>query len=231
MQLLYIDDSGSVVDKNCTQCVLAGFAIHEGKTHWIEKAVDDIVSSYFPNFPDIELHGNHMRTGKKEWRRIEKSIREKLIIDILTLIKNSYPKIRLFASVISKKSAIGIDISENLFTQIASRFDMYLKRIYRTHSLRERGIAIFDKSINELKIQAWSHAFKKEGHKYGKKLYNFAEVPLFLDSKMSRLIQIADIIAYAIFRRYEFNDDTFFTIIKDCFDKEGGVVHGLHITQ
>ena len=58
---------------------------------------------------------------------------------------------------------------------------------------------------------------------------NFAEVPLFLDSKMSRSIQIADIIAYSIYRKYEHGDDTYFSVIKDCFDKEGNNEYGLHL--
>ena len=60
---------------------------------------------------------------------------------------------------------------------------------------------------------------------------NFSEVPLFLDSKASRLIQLADIIAYSIFRHFEKGDSSFFSIIEPRFDSEGGIVHGLHIVQ
>jgi Protein of unknown function (DUF3800) len=60
---------------------------------------------------------------------------------------------------------------------------------------------------------------------------NFSEVPLFLDSKASRLIQLADLVAYAIFRYFEKGDNRFFPIIEPRFDSEGGVRHGLHILQ
>lgn len=55
--------------------------------------------------------------------------------------------------------------------------------------------------------------FKHQGHALGR-LRNFAEVPLFLDSKASRLIQMADLIAYWIFRHYKSKDDRGFRLIE-----------------
>jgi hypothetical protein len=55
-----------------------------------------------------------------------------------------------------------------------------------------------------------------------------AEVPLFLDSKASRLIQLADMVAYSIFQHYENQDDRFFDIIKTRFDQDAGQLHGLY---
>ena len=68
-----------------------------------------------------------------------------------------------------------------------------------------------------------------EGNHWGNTLVNFAEVPLFLDSKMSRLIQLADLVAYALFRKYEFGDDSYSSIIQGCFDKDKGQEYGLYI--
>jgi hypothetical protein len=47
---------------------------------------------------------------------------------------------------------------------------------------------------------------------------------------MSRSIQIADIIAYAIFRKCEHDDNTYFSVIEDCFDKDGKMEYGLYIS-
>ena len=54
---------------------------------------------------------------------------------------------------------------------------------------------------------------------------------MFLDSKASRLIQLADLIAFAIFRHYERGDSRFYSIIQAGFDAEGGIVHGLYEKQ
>lgn len=56
---------------------------------------------------------------------------------------------------------------------------------------------------------------------------NLAEVPVFLDSRASRLIQLADLVAYSVFQKFERGDTRFFDIITHRFDAVGGVVHGL----
>jgi hypothetical protein len=230
MYLLYVDDSGSVDDKNCKHCILAGFAVFETKTYWIEKTINDIIAKYIPTYPDIEIHGSPMRSGKGEWRGIPANIRDAIIMEILRLIPPDHG-IRLFASVIAKTRTTNLStIPNDLFTQVASRFDMFLGRIYKNSGMKnpQRGIAIFDDSRNELEFQSLSHVFTNTGNQWGNRLNNFAEVPLFLNSKMSRLIQLADLIAFSLFRNYEYNDSRYFDIIKDCFDTDGKSVYGLH---
>jgi hypothetical protein len=50
---------------------------------------------------------------------------------------------------------------------------------------------------------------------------------MFVDSKATRSIQYADLVAYALYRRFEKTDPEFFDVIADTFDREGGIVHGL----
>ena len=70
--------------------------------------------------------------------------------------------------------------------------------------------------------------FKATGHTWGKTM-NYAEVPVFLDSMASRLIQLADLVSFALYRFYEHNDNAFYDVIKHRFDREGGVEHGLYV--
>jgi hypothetical protein len=116
---------------------------------------------------------------------------------------------------------------EFAFEQLSSRFDHYLTRLHKAGDT-QRGVILFDKSTYETTLQALATDFRTIGHKWGV-IRNFAEVPLFLDSQASRLIQLADLIAYAIFRYYETGDDRFFSIIRNRFDSEGGINHGLYV--
>jgi hypothetical protein len=136
--------------------------------------------------------------------------------------------VRLFAAVLEKRNFSGQDIAQVAFEQLSSRFDQYLGRLHRLHQNTQRGLILFDKSATEMRIQTLAREFKYSGHTYGV-TRNFAEVPVFLDSRSSRLIQLADLVAYAIFRKYEANDDRYFRGIERCFDSEGGVVHGLYV--
>ncbi len=51
---------------------------------------------------------------------------------------------------------------------------------------------------------------------------------MFVDSKASRLTQLADLVAYALFRHFDRADSKYYQMIAHRFDAEGGVVHGLY---
>ena len=42
---------------------------------------------------------------------------------------------------------------------------------------------------------------------------------------------MADLIAYGLFQKFEHGDDQYFDLMKNKFDSEGGVVHGLYVRQ
>ena len=229
MHLLYLDESGSVGDPSQRFFVLAGFSVFERDPHWIEKDLNDIALRFDPNQPEsIELHGNPMRSGRGRWRHVPSADRERAISDALIIgVRQRSPRnVRLFAAVLEKSKYSGQDVAQVAFEQISSRFDQYLGRLHRKGDT-QRGLIIFDKCSTERRIQTLAREFKTSGHTFGV-TRNFADVPVFVDSQATRLIQLADLIAYAIFRKYEHNDDRFFNIISHCFDTDGGVVHGLY---
>lgn len=231
MHLLYVDESGSVADPSQRYFVLAGVAVFERKTHWVEQDLNKIATRFSPESPhSIELHGSPMRSGREGWKAHQLPDRLKAIKDSLhDGVANHHPKgVRLFGAVVNKAALAGEDPVVHAFEQICSRFDMYLRRLYTKHNDPQRGIMVFDKSSTEQRIQTLARDFKYAGHSWGT-TQNYAEVPLFLDSKASRLIQLADLVAYALFRRYEHDDSSFFSEIEGCFDAEGGVKHGLYV--
>lgn len=211
--------------------VLAGVAVFERKTHWVEQELNKIAQRFNQVAPhDIELHGSPMRSGRDGWKLFPLTDRLDAIKDALKLgVKGHHPKgVRLFAAVIDKTAFQGSDPVVHAFEQIASRFDLFLSRLYAKYNDPQRGVMVFDKSSTEQRIQTLAREFKYVGHTWGQ-TKNYAEVPLFLDSKASRLIQLADLVAYAVFRKYEHGDSSFFDEIKDCFDSEGGINHGLYV--
>ncbi|MCL2829307.1 MAG: DUF3800 domain-containing protein [Betaproteobacteria bacterium] len=227
MYLLYVDESGSVASPSEQYFVLAGLSVFERKVHWVEQKLNEIACGFAPDDPySIELHGSPMRTGHKVWRKHPQAERINAIQNALKLVRG--PDIRLFGAVVKKSSLSAEDPVVHAFEQLTSRFDMFLKRLHNKYKNTQRGIMLFDKSKTEERIQTLAREFKYVGHKWGK-TSNYAEVPVFLDSKASRLIQLADLVAYALFRFYEHNDSIFYDIIKNCFDSEGGTIHGLYV--
>ena len=228
MYLLYADESGSPRDSKQQFFVLAGFCVFERQGYWIAQELDKIASRFNPADPaSVELHGNPMNSGKGIFRHFTKSDRAQAMEDILNVFLNSHQSNRLFASVINKASVSPTDPVEFAFEQLASRFDQYLTRLHKSGN-SQRGIILFDKSTYETTLQSLATDFRTIGHSWGT-IRNFSEVPLFMDSRASRLIQLADIIAYAIFRHYEWSDAKLFSIIRNRFDSEGGINHGLYV--
>lgn len=232
MHLLYLDESGSVGDPAQEYFVLAGVSVFERMTHWIEQDLNKIAKQFSPNAPhDIELHGSPMRSGRENWKQFPLPDRLQAIQDALTSINHPSRRksIRLFGAVIKKSAVSGIDPVEHAFEQISSRFDLFLKRLHQNGDT-QRGLILFDKASTEKRIQTLAREFKYQGHSFGQNL-NYAEVPVFLDSKASRLIQLADLVAYSLYRHFESQDSRFYNIIENAFDSEGGVKHGLYVKE
>ncbi|WP_158275909.1 DUF3800 domain-containing protein [Hallerella porci] len=140
MYLLYVDDSGLATDKNCKHCVLAGLAIRDTKTFYVQQDIERILAKH-PDCKNLELHGTRMRSGKGEWRSIPKETREGLLKEILGYIAAHYPNyFILFGAVLDKTCQIDVAHDEELFTQITSRFDMFLKRRFAKKQVPERGL-------------------------------------------------------------------------------------------
>lgn len=211
MYLLYADESGSVGDPKQHFFVLAGFCVFERQGYWIAKELDKIAARFNPADPtSVELHGNPMNSGKGIFRQFTKQARAEAIEDALRIFLRSHPSNRLFASVVRKVKVSPKDPVEFAFEQLSSRFDHYLTRLHKSGGPQRgvRGVILFDKSTYESTLQSLATDFRTIGHKWGV-LRNLSEVPLFLDSRASRLIQLADLIAYAVFRYYESADDRF----------------------
>lgn len=231
VHLLYLDESGSASDPNQQYFVLAGVSVFERETHWVEQELNQVAARFSPSDPyAVELHGSPMRSGKGSWRRHTKGSRLDAIKDALRagVTERSPKTVRLFGAVIRKSSAAGQDPVDLAFEQLTSRYDMFLKCLFTKHKDAQRGLILLDKSSTENRIQTLAREFKYEGHSWGQ-TKNYADVPVFLDSKASRLIQLADLVAFALFRFHEHNDNSFYDVIKHSFDSEGGVEHGLYV--
>ncbi|RYE42626.1 MAG: DUF3800 domain-containing protein [Hyphomicrobiales bacterium] len=230
MHLLYVDESGAVADANQPFFVLTGVSVFERRTHWIEQKLNAIAERFDPANPhSIELHGSPMRAGRGVWRSHKFEARMTAIADALKegICDEKNNGVNLFAVVLEKAALVGQDPVEYAFEALTMRFDNFLKRLHLKHRSSQRGIMLFDKSSTEMRLQTLAREFKYTGHAFGR-TKNFAEVPVFLDSKASRLIQLADLAAYAVHRKFSHGDVGLFESIEHCFDREGGVVHGLH---
>ena len=89
---------------------------------------------------------------------------------------------------------------ETAFEDLSQRFDFFLSR-RKAAGDPQRGMIILDKTTRETSLQKLSREFRKVGTQWGV-LRNIADTPFFVDSRAFRLVQVADHVAYSVFRRY-----------------------------
>lgn len=229
MYLAYLDESGSPDDPNSEFFVLGGIMLFERQTHWLESRINPIAARFEADGTYRELHAGPMRAAKDGWDKFSPAERAQATADVLRLLENKQSKVSVVAAVIEKSMLRPAEILPYCYELLATCFDDWLAYRYQKYGEPARGIFILDrsKSAVELNMQTLHRVFKHTGHTSGK-LRNFAEVPMFLDSKASRLIQMADNIAYWIYRRYQALDNRGFEIIEPHFFKMGSGRTSLH---
>jgi hypothetical protein len=220
MYLLYLDNAGAIEDPAQTYFVLAGISVFERQTYWLSQELDSIAARFNTADPaSVELHGSPMHGGRgKKWRCFPVQDRIRAISDALAAFAKSHVTNTLFGVAVKKPiddPGAAVNIA---FERICSMFDKHLLQLHRQKNT-QRGIIIFDKATYETEIQALAIDFRT----------NLSEVPLFLDSKASRLVQLADLVAFSLYRFHEAHDSRFIDIIQGRFDGPRGARNLVHI--
>ncbi len=238
MHLLYLDDSGSSRNISEDYLVLGGVSVYEAQCNWLTQELDKLAAGFNPTDPHgVEFHASAMFSAREEpWRSLaaQAGSREKAkvakvqaILSVLDVFgEGAYDSARAFACVVHKASYPGRDPMEVAFEDLCSRFSLYLARL-RAQGDKQRGFMVLDRSADERNLQRMAVDFRTLGTRWGGVITALADTPVFVDSRASRMIQLADHVAYATFRRYEKNDAQYFDRIAHKFDSEGGIVHGL----
>jgi hypothetical protein len=229
MHVLYVDDSGSVGDPQQRFFVLGGVSVFERGIYHLIKAADECVDTFgLGGHDDIELHGSDMYAGRASpWKTIkERSRREQMILAALGLLTQPTPSVRLFAIAVDKAAVSPRDPVELAFEEICNRFNLFLQRSYNRTQDNQRGLIVMDETKHELPLQALARSFRINGGRWGH-FRHLAEVPFFVDSRASRIVQLADLVAWSTWRKYEHSDGRFFDPLIQRFDADGGVIHGL----
>jgi hypothetical protein len=173
---------------------------------------------------------------RKNYRETEAYIhltlteRQSLVKDMANCI-GSWTEARLFAECIDKvhfdpnKATQTPD--EQAFEQIVSRFEQYLQKVSENH-----GLLIHDNNETVAKRHT---ALMKRFHETGTlwtDIKRIVETPLFVDSQLTSMVQVADLCAYALRRYLENGETELFDEIFRRADRNGRVVVGVrHFTR
>ena len=233
MYILYLDESGNPDDAADAHFVLAGAAIYEKQTYFTIQALDQIQAKHFPGLPPIEFHASQIRSGSGFWRKVLEETRAQVLADLVAAIRSiDEPRLVLFAGAVRKTAGLYGERAVLAATEeVCRRFDLMLQRRYRERGDAQRGLLVLAEGRFHQRSRVWVEGFRKSGTQYGT-LKNFADIPYFASTKDTRLLQVADLVAHAVYLLYEKRDARLLTGLIERFDQKDGVLHGLvHLAQ
>lgn len=222
MYFLYLDESGCPSgwqDQN--HFVVGGVAVFEGYVDRLSEEIDDIQATYFDSITmPIEFHAGNMKSGDgQRWRHTKEETRAKMLEEVYDKIGNaSFPNLVAFASAlhISKATSNQTENIRAVFEDVCGRFNTFLVRQHHAGK-SSKGLLIIDDAHREHYMDL-IHEFRQSGMKSGY-LGNVVDIPYFSASKETRMLQLADFCAYAVYRYYEKNDYTYLDMIISRFDR------------
>ena len=231
MFLAYLDESGTAHD---AYMVVGGLLVHEQDAWPLSRVVDEIANRLPSPMRGAELHTSPMRSGRDGWRDVPYSARRAALDEIAGLLRApprsfAYRPV-LFAVAMHNYSNRHHDPVERLYEEFFARCNGFLGREASLGN-RHRCIPIADKSDTiERRLQNLVQVWRARGATTGAQigpLAGFAEVPVFVDSRVSRIIQLADFVCNTVYRYYSGFDAPEFEAILPAFDSEDGRLHGL----
>jgi len=244
MYLLYVDESGDPGPSGSPYLLLGGAAIFEGKWRHVDGDIRRLIAQYFPSSPrPNEIHFAPLFQGKGVYQSLSRADRLNLIREFCRLVDSLLStEIALFTVIADKAwwfhnnpGKGGDDLYAELFEQLSSRFDFFLRRRHAEGS-PAKGIVIADEHKPALSA-ALKHnykAYQLNGNRWGS-TYNLIETVFFLPSDESPGLQIADLCAYATWRLVNSGDNFIINQISATFYREpltsrvnAGKWHGVH---
>lgn len=180
-----------------------------------------------------QTYKNYRKTD--EYIHLSFNERKNLIREIADVLAN-WGFARLFAECINKihfdPSRTAQTIDEQAFEQVVSRFEQFLQVTGVKTPQENFGLLIHDN--NETVAKKHTLLMKKfhTGGTLWTNLNNIIETPLFVDSGLTGMVQVADLCAYALRRYLENNESELFDLVFRRADRKDAMVVGVrHFTD
>lgn len=190
-----------------------------------------------------KAHPRRVKQTRKNYRNTEAYVhltmaeRRDAVRELAELI-SSWGVVRLFAECIDKlhfdPNLAHRTAHEQAFEQIVSRFERYLQNTQPDYDLsaqRNYGLLIHDNNQTVAKRHTeLMKSFLRSGTLWTDLRY-VIETPMFVDSQLTNMVQLADLCAYALRRYLENGETELFDLVFQRADRIGETVVGVrHFT-
>ena len=215
--------------------VVGGIIVHEEDAWHLQQRLDSFLfNKLHPlghNHTEFELHAIELRRGAKQWANVGQDDRHRILAGAYGALAGYAPvnpalPWRLIGAVMERDPA-GQKL--RAYELVTKKFDDFVNRMSRGGQ-QQRGLIVHDRSSVEGPLQDWTNRWRVASSSLGR-LRNLADVPLFADSRATRALQAADLVAYALFRYYSRPggryDERYIRRLWTQFDADDGRMHGL----
>ena len=216
--------------------MLSGLAVAEADAWHLQRRLTDTLQSALPAGADpgqFELHAGEIKSprgGPGIWSTIAVGDRFRVLhrtYDALATFdptEASHP-LTLFGAVVDRRWPNHTRIA---YEEVLNKFDTMLQRIGNRLGERQTGFVIHDRNYLEAHVQRAVEDWRQMAGRLGT-LRHLADVPVFADSRASRLIQAADFVCWALWRYYGLSepDERWIARLWSLFDSDDRVMHGL----
>jgi hypothetical protein len=144
---------------------------------------------------------------------------------------SSWGYARLFAECIDKvyfnPALSRWTVGEQAFEQLVSRFEQFLANTETEDGQKNYGLLVHDNNQTVAKKHtSLMRTFHRKGTLWTQ-IQRLIETPLFVDSSLTSLVQIADLCGYALRRYLENGETDLFTRVFSRADRRGSVTVGV----
>ncbi len=142
---------------------------------------------------------------------------------------------RIFAECIDKAhfdpATAKRTVDEQALEQLVSRFERYMGNMENNNEA-VYGVLIHDNNETVAKRHTeLMQRFHRQGTLWTK-IHHIIETPLFVNSELTGMVQVADLCSYVLRRYFENNETELFDLLKKRFDKAHGKIVGVrHFTN
>ena len=243
MHLLFLDESGTIVPVNKQHSkyfVIGGVIIPERHWHELYSKLKEVKKQYniqseikwryfAPNNKQNENGLKHLSFEQKN------EVRNKLY-DIIA----SYKSVKIIASVTDIERAYElpyVNTKDDLYwygyKPLLERFQYYLQDTTREAGVDINGLVIIDNrlSCDDDRLRNLHHKVMITDKGNYSSFNNLIEGLFIAPSHLSVGVQFADIVAGAIFRKYEKNDSQFYDRISTSIRNKDGKIEGFGIVS
>lgn len=249
MYLLALDESGT--HGGSPVMIVGGLAIHERDARPLQTELDAVVHRHLsPLGLDPlahELHATDIRKPKGArpatatrgprqaslWKTVPLATRTAVLEDAYrTLaqyeeVDNKHPW-SIFACIIDARHRKFAQRERHAYDHVLHRFDEMVAERSTSTGVPQHGLVIHDRrSDEERNIQDRASTWRRTAGR----LTRLADVPLFADSRATRLLQAADLVNYALWRQFSTADTTYSGHVwPRTYQLAGRMTGAIHIT-